>query len=105
HTVPGAICFSPMGDLAYVVYQGNNEVRVFDTASGNNLSAADTGFAPQSVCISPDGSRLFVLNFLSRSISAFDVSQIAAGSSSTMVPIGETNVVSLEKLSAQVLAG
>lgn len=105
HTVPGAICFSPLGDLAYVAYQGNNEVRVFDTASGNNLSAADTTFAPQSVCLSPDGSRLFVLNFLSRSISAFDVGQIAVGSSSTMLPLGETNVVSVEKLSGQVLTG
>src|SRR5580765_4951904 len=72
HSVPGAVCFSPLGDLAYVAYQGNNEIRVFDTASGNNLSAADTTFAPQSVCLSPDGTRLFVLNFLSRSISAFD---------------------------------
>ncbi|HSU53478.1 MAG TPA: LamG-like jellyroll fold domain-containing protein, partial [Candidatus Dormibacteraeota bacterium] len=57
HSLPGAVCFSPLGDLAYVAYQGNNEVRVFDTASGNNLSAADTGFAPQDLCVSPDGNR------------------------------------------------
>jgi cytochrome c peroxidase len=105
HTVPGAICFSPLGDLACVAYQGNNEVRVFDTASGNNLSAADTGLAPQSLCLSPDGSRLYVLNFLSRSISAFDLSQLAAGSSSAITRLGETNVVSVEKLSPQVLSG
>ena len=105
HTVPGAICFSPLGDLAYVAYQGNNEVRVFDTATGNNLSATDTSFAPQSVCLSPDGSRLFVMNFMSRSISVFDVSQIASGTSSSMIPLGENNVVAVEKLTAQVLTG
>src|SRR6185436_3156517 len=55
HSVPGAVCFSPLGDLAYVSYQGNNEVRVFDTATGNSLSAVETGFAPQDLCLSPDG--------------------------------------------------
>ncbi len=105
HSLPGAVCFSPLGDLAYVAYQGNDEVRVFDTASGNNLSSIETGSAPQSLCLSPDGSRLYVLNFLSRSISAFDVGQVAAGLSSAIQLIGETNVVGLEKLATNVLAG
>ena len=105
HSLPGAVCFSPLGDLTYVAYQANNEVRVFDTATGNNLSSIDTGFAPQSVCLNTNGSRLYVLNFLSRSISAFDVSQLAAGISSTITPVGETNVVAVEKLATNVLAG
>src|SRR5256885_3637460 len=46
-----------------------------------------------------------ILNFLSRSIRAFDVSQLAAVASSVITPIGETNVVGTEKLSPQVLAG
>lgn len=105
HSVPGAVCFSPLGDLAYVAYQGNNEVRVFDTASGNNLSSVETGFAPQGVCLSADGSRLYAMNFLSRSISTFDVSQLAAGTSSAITSLGETNVVAVEKLATNVLAG
>jgi YVTN family beta-propeller protein len=105
HSVPGSICFSPLGDLAYVTYQANNEVRVFDTASGNNLSSIATGLAPQGVCVSADGSRLYTLNFLSRSISAFDVSQLASGASSVITPLGETDVVAVEKLAPQVLAG
>lgn len=105
HSLPGAICFSPLGDLAYVAYQGNNEVRVFDTASGNNLSSVDTGFAPQGVCLNADGSRLYVMNFLSRSVSLFDVGQVAAGLSSAIVPLGETNVVATEMLDQEVLAG
>jgi cytochrome c peroxidase len=105
HSVPGSICFSPLGDLAYVTYQANNEVRVFDTATGNTLSAASTGLAPQDLCLSPDGTRLFVLNFLSRSISIFDVSQLAAGKSSAITFLVETNMATAEKLAAQVLAG
>ncbi|MEO5804745.1 MAG: LamG-like jellyroll fold domain-containing protein, partial [Verrucomicrobiota bacterium] len=66
HSLPGSVCFSPFGDLAYVAYQGNNEVRVFDTATGNNLSAIETGFAPQSLCLNTNGSTLYVMNFLSR---------------------------------------
>jgi hypothetical protein len=105
HSLPGSICFSPLGDLAYVAYQGNNEIRVFETASGNSLSAADTGLAPQDLCLSPDGSRLYVLNFLSRSINVYDVSQIASGKSSAITLITQTNVVTVEKLSTNVLAG
>jgi DNA-binding beta-propeller fold protein YncE len=105
HSIPGAACFSPAGDLAYVAYQGNNEVRVFDAATGNNLSSADTGFAPQDLCLSPDGARLYVFNFLSRSISAFDTTQLTAGTSSLLPLLGETNVVSTEKLVTNILAG
>jgi DNA-binding beta-propeller fold protein YncE len=105
HSLPGAICFSPLGDLAYVAYQANNEVRVFDVATGNSLSAVDTGFAPQDLCLSPDGTRLFVMNFLSRSISVFDVGALASGLSSVINLAGQTNVVAVEKLSAQVLTG
>src|SRR6185436_15909131 len=52
-----------------------------------------------------DGSRLYALNFLSRSIGVFDVSQLAAGTSSTITPLVATNVRTTEKLSAQVLTG
>jgi DNA-binding beta-propeller fold protein YncE len=105
HSLPGAVCFSPLGDLSYVAYQGNNEIRVFDTVTGNNLTSVDTGFAPQSVCLNSTGSRLYVMNFLSRSISVFDVSQLGAGLSSAIATVGETNVVSVEKLATNVLAG
>src|SRR6185295_5546392 len=105
HSQPGAVCFSPLGDLAYVAYQANNEIRVFDAATGNNLTSVDTGFAPQSVCVNADGSRLYAMNFLSRSISMFDVSQLASGTSSAIAMLGETNVVAVEKLATNVLAG
>ena len=105
HSIPAGICFSSLGDLAYVAYPANNEVRVFDTASGNSLSAVDTTMAPQSVCLSADGSRLYVLNFLARSISAFNVAALAQGLSSAISAIGETNVVSVEKLAPNVLIG
>src|SRR5262249_17414277 len=67
--------------------------------------AVATGFGSQDLCLSPDGTRLFVMNFLSRSISAFDVGPLASGLSSIINLVGQTNVVSVEKLSAQVLAG
>ncbi len=104
HSIPGSMCFSPLGDLAYIVYQGNNELRVFDTATRNSLSSIDTPDAPQSICINPSGSRVYVLNFLARSISAYDIAAVAAGTSSVITPIA-TNIVATEKLSPQVLAG
>ena len=60
HSLPGALCFSPLGDLVYVAYQGNNEVRVFDTTTGNSLAWVGAGLAPRDLCLNPDGSVLYV---------------------------------------------
>lgn len=105
HSLAGSLCFSPQGDLAYVPYQGNDEVRVFDTSTGTSISSVASPGAPQGVCVNPAGTRLYVMNFLARSISVFDVTGLASGSSSVMTKLGETNVVASEKLTAQVLSG
>ncbi|PWU16859.1 MAG: hypothetical protein C5B50_12625 [Verrucomicrobia bacterium] len=105
HSLAGSLRFSPLGDLAYVPYQGNEEVRVFDTSTGTSISSVTSTGAPQGVCLNPAGTRLYVMNFLARTISAFDVTGPASGNSSIMTKLGETSVVTTEKLSAQALAG
>jgi hypothetical protein len=101
------VTFSPVGDLAFVAMQGNNEVLIFNAYNGTTV----TGFSlngqlsPQDLVLKPDGSRLFVMNFMSRSVSAYDVAGIVNGTTSSAGLVGVTNVVTTEKLSPQVLLG
>lgn len=103
HSLPGAMAFSPRGDLALVAMPANNTLRIFDTANGNLIGAVETGAAPQAVCIG--GSRAHVMNFLSRSISTFDLTGLLAGTSSEVPLLGETPLVAVETLTPLQLQG
>ncbi len=105
HSLLGNVCFSPRGDIGFMAFLGNNEVQAFDTVSQANLSGFITGHAPSGLCISPDGTKLYVLNFLDRTVASYDVSQLVNGISSTINPIANTSTIAHELLTAQVLQG
>jgi len=104
--MPAAVCFSPVGDLVFVAYITNNEVLAFDANTGNQVAGATVGFAPSGLSMKPDGTRLYVHNFLSRSVTTLDVTGVVNASSSTMPEVGTaTNLIATEKLTATVLSG
>ncbi|MCH8215511.1 MAG: Ig-like domain-containing protein [Planctomycetes bacterium] len=105
-TMPRAIAFSALGDIAFVVSQGSNLVDVLDAYDNHKItSILDTGLAPQGLVLDAKRQRLFVHNFTSRSISVFDVSTILALSTISASRLGTINTVEREKLSKQVLRG
>ena len=101
------VTFSPVGDLAFVAMQGNNEILIFNAYNGTTVTGfgLNSQLSPQDLVLKPDGTRLYVMNFMTRSVSAYDVSNIINGTSSSAALVGVTNVVTTEKLSAQVLLG
>ena len=104
--LPAAVCFSPVGDLVFVAFIVNNEVLAFDAVTGNQVAGASVDFAPSGLTMKPDGTKLYVHNFLSRSVTTLDVAGLVNGTSSTMNPVGSsTNLIATEKLTAQVLTG
>jgi mono/diheme cytochrome c family protein len=100
-----AVCFSPLGDLAFVTMPGNNHVEVVDTYSGESLTQLPVGKAPTGVLMDVATRRLYVLNFLSRSVSAFDVNNLVNAISSTATNLGTVSLVAAESLPAAVLRG
>ena len=101
-----AVCFSPLGDLAFVSMPGNNHVEVVDTYSGQPVAQIPVGKAPTGVLLDVATRRLHVLNFLSRSISTFDVGNLINGNDSTTIAIGEpVSLVAAEPLAPSVLRG
>ncbi len=100
-----AALWSPLGDLFLVAAQGSNAVEVFDAASGSRLASLPAGRAPQGLVFSPDGNRLFVQNFLSRSVTVYDTSALVEGIHYNPPRIADVTTQAAETLSAQVLHG
>jgi hypothetical protein len=110
--LPVSACFSPHGDLVFVAIIANEEIAVIDAntrATQPAISTADSGqvfgYAPSAMCVSPDGSKLFVHNFLERKVRVFNISQLTAGTGSTTSLLGTVSLVTTEPLAANVLQG
>lgn len=107
---PSAITFSPFGDYAFVALQGNNEVAVYDVLEidkGNTRTTTwrvPAGAAPQGVLIDPATNKLWVKNFLGRSVTVHDLTNFFASGDRTLNPDTITTVNS-EKLPANILNG
>lgn len=99
-----ATVISRWGDLIFVALQGNNRVQVVDTASGKLLTSIATEAAPQGLSLRQDG-RLFVHNFLSRSVEAFDVAGLIQSGSVNTPRIAQVSSITTEKLPATLLRG
>lgn len=107
-----ASCFSPRGDLLFSAAIGNEQVVVIDTNTRNTLPAISTatgtqvlGFGPSGLCTSPDGSKLYVHNFLERKVRVFDITALTAGTGSGSTLLGSVDLTTTEPLTATVLQG
>jgi DNA-binding beta-propeller fold protein YncE len=101
-----AVAFSPLGDLAFVTQPGNNHVEVVDAYTRSTLTQLPAGKTPTGILLDPVHKRLFVLCFLDRSLSAFDVNALvnATGDSApALAPAA--SLIATESLTPQVLLG
>ncbi len=64
---PNSLAFSPQGRTLFVTLGGENAVAVVDLRSGRVVGRIPTGWYPNSVSVSQDGSRLYVVNAKSNS--------------------------------------
>ena len=99
-----AAVFSHLGDLLFVAVQGSNAVVAIDAHSGVEVAGMACGLAPQGLALD-DRGRLYVQNFMGRSLSVFDVSGLLAGTESTARLLAEIGLVAHETLSDEVLRG
>ena len=93
--------FNTLGDLFYISQPGNNQVWVFETSTGNKINEIDTQKVPQDMLFDSDNKQLFVHNFLSRSISVFDMNS----NSNEAELLADISLIDQEPLSAEVLLG
>lgn len=103
--MPSAAVYGPFGIYVFVALESSQAVAVINAYEQIEVGRFTVGAAPQGLAVSPDGSTLFVHNFLSRSVSMHDISRLT-NSSRFQVPVtGSLSVVRNEKLSPEVLLG
>ena len=104
HDMAFAVAFSPLGDLLFTAIQGSNAVNVIDAYSGTPVAGVATGLAPQGLTLDDQG-RLYVQNFMGRSLSIFDAAALLAGTATSAPLLSEIDLVANETLAGQVLRG
>ncbi len=100
-----SVIFTPVGDVFFVAEQGSNIVQFFDVQTQQLLGQENTGRAPIGMAFNGDGSKLYVHNYMGRSVSVFDTSDLINGVNNGISTLGTVGSVSNELLDAQVLQG
>jgi len=103
---PSAAWFSPLGDYAFVLMQGNNEINVVDRLDGSRLATRIlTGLAPQGLVYDHERGQLFTKDFMDRTVSVFDIDAYLRTGATPVVRTQAISTVSYERLSPNVLSG
>ncbi|MDN5202257.1 PKD domain-containing protein [Fulvivirgaceae bacterium BMA10] len=101
-----AATFSPFGNLIFIATQGNNKVEVVNAYTNSRVGRiVDTGLAPQGMAFNQDGSKLFIHNFMSRTVSVYDVEDVVLSNAFEPVQLTTIKTISNEILNDEVLLG
>ncbi len=101
-----AVELSPLGDYAFSALSGSNAVDVRDAYTEALVAGIEgTGLAPQGLVMTSDGATLFVHNFMSRTVAAYDVSGVTSQTHFAIPLRGTVSTVAHERLSPPVLRG
>jgi DNA-binding beta-propeller fold protein YncE len=98
--------YSPNGNRLFVTTNGTSTIWIIDAFNLENRSEINSGGdAPDGMTISPDGTQLFVHNFMSRSVTIFNSNLVCNAACGSINQIGETIVVTNENLAVDILNG
>ncbi len=103
--VASAATFDPQGVYMFVALETSREVAVVNAYGRAEMFRIQTGRAPQGLVVSPDGRRLFVSNFMDRSVTVFDLGDLMDRASNTAPLLATMSSIGTEKLSSTVLRG
>ncbi len=104
-SVASAAVFGPLGVYLFVALETSREVAVVDVHGGDEIFRIPSGRAPQGLALSPDGTRLWVSNFMDRSVTVFDLAQLRSEGLWVAPQLASVATVASDALPAQVLAG
>ena len=100
-----AVAYDPLGVYMFVALETSREVAVVDAHGRWEVFRFDVGRAPQALTVAPDGSKLFVNNFMDRTVGVFDLSPLLQTGAVNVPLLANVNAVTTEKLTATVLKG
>jgi YVTN family beta-propeller protein len=104
-SLASAVAYDPLGVYMFVALETSREVAVVDAHGRWEVFRFDAGRAPQGLVVAPDGSKLFVNNFMDRTVEVFDLHQLLQNGATNVPVLATVNAVGTEKLTATVLKG
>lgn len=105
-SIAAAAVISGNGEFLFVALETSREVAIYNIASSSEIARIDTaGIAPQGLALSANGTQLYIHNFMSRSITQVDISQLLYTRLPSYSVVGTQGVVDVDALSADVLLG
>lgn len=101
-----AALYSPDGDYLFVAQMEGNRVAIVDAYSrAIRGEITDVGLAPHGLYLDSGRKRLFVNNFLDRTVSVHDVAQVLTSESAAATRLQSVVAVAQETMSAAALRG
>lgn len=104
-SLASAAAFDPRGVYLFVALETSREVAVVNAFTRAQLFRIDVGRAPQGLVVSPDGTRLYVNNFMERTVSVYNLSPLLDKGVFDLPLVTTLSAVGSEKLAANVLLG
>ncbi len=98
--------FSPLGNVIFFATSGSSTIWVADAYDPTSTYTFDSGGrAPDGMALSADGTRLYIHNFMDRSVTVFRTSAACGAVCGTTPQIAKIGTVSAEQLEPAVLRG
>lgn len=104
-SVAGAAAFDATGAYLFVALETARQVEVIDASSGGALFRIEVGIAPQGLVVSADNTRLYVHNFMDRSIDVVDLTPLTRQGELRSDKLTRLASVASDRLPANVLLG
>jgi len=103
--VASAVAYDRFGIYMFVALETSRQVAVVDAHGGWEIFRFSAGRAPQGLALSSDGRKLYVHNFMDRSIGSYDLSRLIDEGIADVPSLGTASTIGNERLGAQVLQG
>lgn len=101
-----AVAFSPLGNQMFFTTMGSATIWAVDAYNVNNSFTFNSGGeAPAGLTMNATGTRLYVHNFMDRSVTVFNVSAVCGSVCGTAPQVAKVITVASEDLDSNVLLG
>jgi DNA-binding beta-propeller fold protein YncE len=104
-SIASASAWEPSGAYAFTALEGNRAVSVMEPFSHFEIGRVGAGRAPQGLAVSPDGQRLYVDDFMDRTVSVFSLADLLAYDDPMLPKIAVVAKGAAERLAPDVLLG
>ncbi|WP_321787855.1 jacalin-like lectin [Burkholderia pyrrocinia] len=100
-----AAAYHPNGAYLFVALETSREIAVLDAAGRRELLRVAAGRAPDGLGLSSDGTKLYVNNFMDRTVSVYDLNPLLQFGNLRLPQVATIAAIGVEKLPANVLLG